>query len=373
MKKFFIIFFVIVIVAAAIFAVYKLKGKDKNKPTFRSVEVKRGDIAETVVATGYIYPLAKIEVRSKIGGIVNRFFVEEGDIVKQGQRLAEVIPGATPLEMVRVREEVRAAEIEREKAQLNLQRNQELLKKGLISQKEFEETKTAFYLSEARYYAARAELQVLEHGSPTQKQASNIGKQEAKEAEEAIKSMIIKSPITGIVLSRDTDEGTSVSPIASATGGTIIMTIADISEMHFKGDVDESEVAKVKLGMPVKIHVESYPDRTFKGELTKIAPLGVETENIVNFQAKVKIMEGTELLRVGMSADAEVIIAESKDTLLVNEGAIIREKGKTFVEIPDATTEEGKKKIEIKVGLSNGIKTEILEGLKEGEQVIMSS
>jgi HlyD family secretion protein len=372
-RKFFIIILILIAIGSIALAVYKMKGVDKDQPNYRTVEVEKGYIAESVVATGYIYPLAKIEVRSKIGGIVNRFFVEEGDLVKEGQRLAEVIPGATPLEMVRVREEVRSAEIEQEKAQLNLQRSQELLKKGLISQKEFEEVKTTFYLSEARYYAARAELQVLEHGSPAKSKLSNTGGQETKEAEEAIKSMIITSPIAGIVLSRDTDEGTSVSPIASATGGTIIMTIADISEMQFKGDIDESEVEKVQLGMPVKIHVEAYPHRTFPGELSKIAPLGVEVENIVNFQAKIKILEGTELLMVGMSADAEIIIAESKNTLLINEGAVIREKDKAFIEIPDASTEERKKRIAVKLGLSNGIKTEVLEGLKEGDKVIMPS
>ena len=183
--------------------------------------------------------------------------------------------------------------------------------------------------------------------------------------------MLLLSPIAGIVLSRDTDEGTTVVPLASASGGTVIMTIADVSEMYFKGDVDESDVGMIKEGMPVSIEVESFPEERFEGELIKIAPLGREKESIVNFEVKVKILEETSRLKAGMSADAEIIVEKHTDSLLLLESTIIREEGKTFVYIPDPTSEEAKKKVEIELGISDGIHAEILKGLKEEDVVII--
>ena len=370
MKKLLILIVVVAIIGGVI-AYLKIASKpDDPLANARTEKVTRGDITLAAVATGKIYPLAEIEVKSKIGGVINEFFVEEGDVVKVGQKLAEVIPGATPLEMVRAREDLRSAELEKEKAENNYLRNQQLLKQGLISTKDFDDVKTAYYLAEARYYAAKAELQVLEYGSKASP-ASTKEPEQGTEMQEAMKSMLLLSPISGIVLSRDTDEGTTVVPLASASGGTVIMTIADVSEMYFKGDVDESDMGLIKEGMPVSIKVESYPEERFKGELIKIAPLGREEENIVNFEVKVKIPEETTRLKAGMSADAEIIVEKHTNTLLLLESAIIREEGKTFVYIPDPTSEDGKKKIELELGISDGIHSEILKGLKEGDTVVI--
>ena len=370
MKKFLILITILIIIGGVI-AYLKISKNPKDLlDDLRTEKVQRGDITLSAIATGKIYPLAEIEVKSKIGGVINKFFIEEGDFVEVGQNLAEVIPGATPIEMVRAREELRSAELEKEKAEKNHLRNQQLLDQGLISTKEFEETKTAYYLAEARFYAAKANLQVLEYGSKSSS-ASQQEPERGTEIQEAMKSMLLRSPISGIVLSRDTDEGTTVVPLASASGGTVIMTIADASEMYFKGDVDESDVGMITEGMPVSIKVESFPDERLKGELTKISPLGREKENIVNFEVKVKILDETGRLRAGMSADAEIIVERHTYALLLPESAIIREEGKAFVYLPDPSSEEGKKRVEIEVGISDGIHTEILKGLKEGEVVII--
>ena len=371
MKKFIILTSILVIIGGGVIAYLKFANSPQDPlANFRTEKVTRGDITLSAVATGKIYPLAEIEVKSKIGGVINKFFVEEGDMVEVGQKLAEVIPGATPIEMVRAREELRSAELEREKAEKNYLRNQQLLNQGLISTKEFDEAKTAYYLAEARYYAAKAELQVLEYGGKASP-GSQEEPEKGAEIQEAIKSMLLRSPIKGIVLSRETDEGTTVVPLASASGGTVIMTIADVSEMYFKGDVDESDMGMINEGMPVSIKVESFPEERFKGVLTRISPLGREKENIVNFEVQVKIQEETTRLRAGMSADAEIIVEKHTDSLLLLESAIVREEGKAYVYLPDPTTEEGKKKVEVELGISDGIHAEILKGLKEGDEAVI--
>ncbi|RKY87659.1 hypothetical protein DRQ09_04110 [candidate division KSB1 bacterium] len=368
-----VILFVIVIGAGFVFKTFV--GKKKSGDV-RTAKVERSDISKTVVATGKIEPKSKIEVKSKIGGIVNKFFVEEGDTVKIGQKLAEVIPGATPIEMVRARNEVKAAAFNKENAEFLFKRAQKLLNDNLISKQEYEKFKTSYETAKSRYYSAMAQLQVLERGSVTSgiENELKLSEEDRKaveiEAKEALASMTIISPIDGIVLSRDTDEGTAVIPISSAYGGTIIMTIADVSEVHFKGDVDEADIGSVKLGMPVRIQVESYPDKFFDAELTHISPLGREKNNIVNFEVKAKVKDDEKILRVGMTANAEIILARHKNTLVIPEGAIIYENGNAFVYKQDLSTPEGKKKIPVKVGITDGIKTEILEGLKEGDIVV---
>jgi len=149
------------------------------------------------------------------------------------------------------------------------------------------------------------------------------------------------------------------------------MTIADVSEKHFRGDVDEADIGKVHLGLPARIYVEAYPDQSFKAELTRISPRGREKEEIVNFEIRATINDPEDKLRVGMSADAEIILEEHDNVLVIPEGAIIYEGGKTYVNIQDDSVPEGMRKIEITKGISDGLKTEVVSGLKEGQVVVL--
>ena len=222
-----------------------------------------------------------------------------------------------------------------------------------------------------------AQLRVLEQGKNVELlvEGIEISDQDRREIEkevgEAIASMTLTAPISGIVLSRDTDKGSAVIPISSAYGGTVVMTIADVSEKHFKGDVDEADIGKVHLGLSARIYVESYPDEPFSAELTHISPLGREEEEIINFQIKATIEDPEDRLRVGMSADAELILEEHEDVLVIPEGAIIYEDEKTYVNIQDVSVPEGVRKIEITKGITGGLKTEVLSGLDEGQVVVL--
>jgi HlyD family secretion protein len=326
------------------------------------------------VATGEIRPLAIAEVKSKLGGVVRKFFVEEGQAVARGQKLAEIVPASTPEELLAARQQVKTAKLQLDQSQRNLERLEGLASKNLVSDKDAEDAETQLSIDAARYDAAMAELQVLEQGASTGKSGGTqpeSGKAESNVTTEALADMIITSPVAGIVLSRNVDEGSSVIAMSSAYGGTSIMTLADVSAMHVEGDVDESDVGKIRDGMLAKIFVDAFPDTTFQGVLTRIAPLGVKAEGVVNFKVEAQVVGDTRLLKTGMSADVQLVLDERKDVLTLPEGAVIYEGDSTFVEKVDAAAKGGKTRVSVKTGLSDGIKTEIVSGLNEGEKVVL--
>ncbi len=366
MKKIVIIVVIVVVAAVVLFGV--LSGRKTEIPDVRIVSVEKGTITKAVVATGEIRPLAVAEVKSKIGGVVRRFYVEEGDEVGRGRKLAEIVPSATPGELVYARERVQTAKLQLERSERRLKRLEGLADKNMISTEDIEEAETELSLDAARYDAALAELQVLEQGSSGRSAGqAAAGSQSA----DALIDMIVTSPISGIVLSRNVDEGSAVIPLSSAYGGTSLLTLADVSKMHFEGNVDESDVAKITTGMPAKIFVDAFPDTVFDGVLTKIAPQGLMEEGVVNFSVKAELTIHTSLLRTGMSADVQLVLDERDDVLTVPEGAVIYEADSTFVERVDEATEAGKQRVTVTVGLSDGIKTEIVSGLSEGEELVL--
>ncbi|NOR21229.1 MAG: HlyD family efflux transporter periplasmic adaptor subunit [Candidatus Aminicenantes bacterium] len=377
MKKAIIIIVIVVVVLVLSFVAIRGCRTGGDSQIENTATVERGNISKTVVATGKIEPLYKAEIKSKIGGLINQFYVEEGDRVTVGQKLVEIIPGATPVEMVQARTEVKAAAYDKIVAEKQYLRTKELKEQKLISSEKYDRDKANYDIAKARFYAAMAQLRVLEQGSNVESLVEGIEVSDQdrleieKETREAIASMTLIAPISGIVLSRDTDKGSAVIPISSAYGGTMIMTLADVSEKHFRGDVDEADIGKVQLGLVARIYVEAYPDEPFKAKLTHISPRGREKEDIINFEIRTIVSDQANRLRVGMSADAELILEEHKNVLVIPEGAVIYEDGKTFVNIQDDSVEEGMRKVEITKGISDGLRTEVLSGLEEGQVVIL--
>jgi HlyD family secretion protein len=167
--------------------------------------------------------------------------------------------------------------------------------------------------------------------------------------------------------------GDAVSSIlVLGSSATLVMTLGDTSEVYVKGKVDESDIGKVYLGQPARIKVESFKDKTFTGKVTKISPMGVEKDNVTTFEVRVSINNPEGVLKAMMTANAEIILEEHKNVLQIPEGSILYDKDKkASVEIPDPKAKEGKKKLAVNIGISNGAKTELLQGLKEGDQVVL--
>jgi len=153
---------------------------------------------------------------------------------------------------------------------------------------------------------------------------------------------------------------------------TPIMTLGDVSEVYVQGKVDEADIGKVYLNQPARIVVESFKDKKFEGKVTKISPQGKEKDNVTTFEVRVSISNPGGELKANMSANAEILLEEKKNVLMAPEAAMIYDKErKAKVEIPDAKGPNGKKKVDVKLGISNGVKTEILAGLNEKQQVVL--
>ena len=177
----------------------------------------------------------------------------------------------------------------------------------------------------------------------------------------------------GLVLSRDVEVGDAVSSIlVLGSQATLVMTLGDVSEVYVLGKVDEADIGRVYMDQRARIVVEAFKDKKFEGEVTKISPFGVEEDNVTTFEVRVSIQNPTGELKTNMSANAEIILEEKTGVLLVPESAVIYDRERnTALEVPDPSAPDGKREVAVKLGISNGVKTEVLEGPAEGDQVVL--
>ena len=194
-----------------------------------------------------------------------------------------------------------------------------------------------------------------------------------KQLEDQLSYTTIVSPMDGVILSRDVEVGDAVSSIlVLGSTATLVMTIGDTHQVYVQGKVDESGIGQVYMGQPARIKVESFKDKTFLGKVTRIAPLGVEKDNVTTFEVRVSIDNPGGELKANMTANAEILLEEHKNVLTVPEQSVLYDKDRNAsVEVPDTAQKNGKRKIQIKAGISNGTKTEVLAGLKSGDTVIL--
>ena len=354
--------------------------------------VTRGDLARSVVATGKIQPRAKVEAKSKASGIVKQILVDYGAFVKEGQVLVELDKEELRARVREANANLQAAQAALESAQAAHERNQveaegpdlpflkasmerarNLHKEGLISKSLVEDAEKAYQL------ALNKQMVALRNVSVTRAEISRAKAQVAQaqagldRAEEDLRYSTITSPMDGLVLSRNVEVGDAVSSIlVLGSQATLVMTLGDVSDVYVLGKVDEADIGKVFLRQPARIVVESFKDKKFEGKVTKISPLGVEKDNVTTFEVRVSIHNPGGELRANMSANAEIILEEKHNVLIVPENAVLYDKDRNAsLELPDPRAEKGRRKIAVKLGISNGVKTELIEGLHEGQKVIL--
>jgi HlyD family secretion protein len=343
---------------------------------FHTVAVRRGDIVESVVATGKIEPKTKVEIKAKVNGIVTALPVDAGDPVKEGQIVAELDKEVAEARVKEARAHLLAARAQAEKQRVEvtsaerdfsrqeLVRQQALKQGGIISARELDKAKLDSDLADTRFASARAALAVAE---------AEVAGGEAtlEEAENELRYATILSPLTGIVLVRPVDVGAGVSAVGSSAGfGTPIMTVGDVSQLHVVGQVDEIDIGRVVVGQPARIRVESLRGHPFAGEVTRIAPQGNEKDKVINFEIEVAVRGDATGLRSMMTADAEVIIAEKRDVLLVPEAAVVRDGEQAFVERPAPRAADGKQRAAVTLGIGNGSEVEVTDGIAEGDLIV---
>ncbi len=361
---------------------------DSNK----LARVTRGDVARSVVATGKIQPITKVEVKSKASGIVERLFVDINNKVHKGQPLAQLDQQEIVAQVEAQRAQLAAAEanvgtyeanIEQDKVnaaapdlpmyKTTLDRNMQMQKEGIVSRQILDDANKDYLAALTRRDSAKAQIGV-DTAKLKQARAQVMQNQASlKQLEEQYSYTTITAPMDGVILSRDVEIGDAVSSIlVLGSTATLVMTEGDTTQVYVQGKVDEADIAHVYMNQPARIKVESFRDRAFNGKVTKIAPLGVEKDNVTTFEVRVSIDNPGGELKANMTANAEILLDEHKGVLTVPENTVIYDGQKNAsVEVPDKSQKEGKRKVAVKVGLSNGSVTEILSGLKEGDQVVL--
>jgi HlyD family secretion protein len=339
---------------------------------------EKGDIARSVVATGKIQPLTKVEVKSKASGIVEKLDADYGDTVREGQVLVELDKETLKAQVREARAQLLSAQAALQRTKVEAQgpdlpflksateRARRLYEQGLISTNVLEDAQKEYELGLNKQRAAQSNVAVNQ---------AEVARAQAtlERAETDLRNSTIVSPMTGLVLSRDVEVGDAVSSILIlGSQATLVMTLGDVTSVYVLGKVDEADIGKVYLDQAARITVESFKDKKFVGKVTKISPFGKEKDNVTTFEVRVSIDNPGGELKANMSANAEIIREEKKGVLLVPDSAILYDKDrKTSVEVPDPKGENGRRKVAVKVGISNGVKAEVVEGLKPGDKVVL--
>ncbi|HZB89148.1 MAG TPA: efflux RND transporter periplasmic adaptor subunit [Terracidiphilus sp.] len=358
----------------------------------RIARVQRGDVARSVVATGKIQPITKVEVKSKASGIVEKLYSDINNRVHKGQQLAQLDQQEISAQVDAQRAQLAAAEanvgtfqanIEQDKVnaaapdlplyKVTLDRNLEMQKEGVVSRQTLDDANRDYLAALNKRDSARAQIGV-DNAKLKQARAQVLqSRASLEQLEEQLSYTTIVAPMDGVILSRDVEIGDAVSSIlVLGSTATLVMTEGDTSQVYVQGKVDEADIAHVYMSQPARIKVESFRDRVFNGKVTKIAPLGVEKDNVTTFEVRVSIDNPGGELKANMTANAEILLDEHKAVLTVPENAVYYDNQKNaFVDVPDKNQKEGTRKVGVKVGLSNGSVTEIAAGLKEGDAVVL--
>jgi len=391
-KRIIIISIVAGVVLLGAIGVYAFnRGGTKIDPS-KLAKVEKGDLAKSVVATGKVTPITKVEVKSKASGIVKKLLVDAGDRVKKGQLLAQLDKEEIEAQVEQTRAALAAAEANLKSSEADLERSKVdaegpdvpllkraydraigMAKEGVVSTSALEDAQKNYEMALNKQNVAKAQLTVMKAKIAQSQAQVAQDRAHLNQLDEQLSYTDIQSPIDGVVLSRDVEMGDAVSSIlVLGSSATLVMTLGDTSEVYVKGKVDESDIGKVYLGQPARIKVESFKDKTFNGKVTKISPMGVEKDNVTTFEVRVSISNPGGELKAEMTANAEIILEEHKAVLQIPEGAIIYDKDKkASVEVPDAAAKDGKKKLAVNIGISNGAKTEVLSGLKDNDLVVL--
>jgi HlyD family secretion protein len=377
-------------------------GTADKKVETRRVKAERGDLVLNVTATGEIKPLKEIELKSKASGLMVRFQKLPSEPVKEGELLAELdkkveqrnlslaesnlLTAEANLELTKLKyaadlktgESESAGAREDEKQKLAELRRMEKLSGALITESELGTVRLAARLAEEKSKQVEAALTLTRNRKDADEKLTTAEVQKARvsveDARERLADTELRAPVTGILLKKLVEEGQIVaSGITATTGGTSIAIVADVSKLMVEANIDETDITKVKVGQPVEISLASGSKDRFKGKVDLILPRGEIDSNVIVFKARIGI-DGDIFGRVyaGMTASVDIRVGERKKALLVPSEAVKIEGSGTFVHIPSGPTGDAFTSVPVKVGLDNGTKTEILEGLEEGAEVFIT-
>jgi HlyD family secretion protein len=349
MKKFFKIFGIVLLVALFFGTFYYLYDKQRKRPdVFVTIAPKIETISKKTVATGSVIPRKEIEIKPQVSGIIDEIYLEAGQMVESGDVIAKVkiIPDMVALNSAESR--VARAQLNYEDSKIVYNRQKKLYDQKVIPYEEFQKSKLSFNTAEEEQSTAINNLDLIKEGvTKSSKTTTNT---------------LIRSTINGMVLEVPVEEGNSVIQANTFNAGTTIALVADMSDMIFKGKVDETEVGRVHENMPITLTIGAIENETFDAILTYLAPKGKEENGAIQFEIKadVKLKEG-QFIRAGYSANASIVLEQHDSVLTIPEAVLKFDESKAYVEIQTDSQVFVKRFVEI--GLSDGINIEVTDSL----------
>lgn len=355
MKAFFRILLIIVIVGVFGGTIYYLYGKSKQKPVvYETTTAFQTDIVKKTVATGKVVPRQEIDIKPQVSGIIEQIYVEPGQKIKAGDLLARVKIIPNMLNLANAESRVNRAQISLQDNKRAFERQRELFEKGVIAEAEFQQYEMSYLNAMEELQAAENNLQLIRDGvAKSQGTASNT---------------LIRSTISGMILKVPVEVGNSVIETNNFNEGTTIATIADMSEMIFKGKVDESEVGNIHEGMNLILTIGAIDNMQFDAKLEHISPRGVEESGAVQFEIRAAVaLKNDVFIRAGYSANADIVLDSRSDVLALKESLLLFDKDSAYVEVE--TAPQVFERRDVKLGLSDGLNVEILSGLSADDKV----
>ncbi len=356
MKKVFRFLGVVILIAAFGGTLFFLYNKSKKKPeVFETKNPFISNVIMKTVATGSVVPRKEIEIKPQVSGIIDEVYVEAGDRVQKGQTIAriKIIPDMVTLNAAETR--LNRAKLDFEDAKTDYERQQKLFDKSVISYEEFKNAKLAYDSGKEELSAAENNLELIKNGV-------------TKKAESATNTLV-RSTIDGMVLDVPVKVGNSVIQSNTFNDGTTIASVADMNDIIFEGKVDETEVGKIKEGMPIELEIGAIEKEKFDAFLEYISPKGKEENGAIQFEIKanVHLKEG-QFIRAGYSANANIVLDRKDSVLVIPEGMLKFENENSYVEVMTNVDQQFEKRF-VKTGISDGINIEITEGLKTNDKV----
>ncbi len=355
MKKFFKILLGLIIVGIIGYTMYFLYQKSETKPVvYETAQPTIMNIVKKTTATGSVVPRKEIEIKPVVSGIIDEIFVEEGELIKKGELIARIriIPNMINLNNAKSRIDV--AKINLKDAKRNYDRQLGLFERGVIARADFESYETAYQNAQEELETAKETLDLIEKG-----QTKNSGGET---------NTLVKSTIDGMILDIPVEVGFQVIESNNFNPGTTIANIADMGEMVFEGNIDESEVGKIKEGMPLILVIGALEDVEFDAVLEHISPKGAEVNGAVQFEIKADVnLRDDQFIRAGYSANANIVLDKADSVLAISESLLKFENDTVYVEVE--TEPQVFEKRFIKTGLSDGINIEVIEGLSKDDKI----
>jgi HlyD family secretion protein len=347
--KYLILAVIVVVFLGTLVFLYR---KSNEQPVvFKVDSPAKMTIVKKTVATGKVIPRREIEVKSQVSGVVEKLYVVAGQPVKKGTVLARIALRPSMLNVSQAESQLQSAKLNLKNQAADLERYRKLVGDGVISQSQFNTYSTNYDLQKEAVAAAENSVALLRTGA-TKGMVSNM----------------IPATIDGTVLDVPNKEGAFILETSTFQSGTTLATLADMNDMIFEGLVDESEVGKLKQGMQLLLNVGALEGKPFTATLEYIAPKGVTDQGTIKFTIRAAVQLSKDLfLRSNYSANADIVLDRREDVLAINEGNLIVEGDKTFVEVE--TTPQQFEKREIKTGLSDGINIEVVSGLKAEDKI----